>query len=177
MHFEMCSLHQGSRNQCWVSLCFTWTSSCFCFGSKDQYLVTNSINLIIFRGKKSMSIMKDVTAAWIPFISVSLFYTRVLCWCLLFALLPSLKQFTFCSYRIILSFGFVIWIESSVGKMQSASCCKLNVSCVFFLSHSVCHQYLCPDNSVLSFTSDQHLCFSPPNIQKSFLLFFDFHIF
>lgn len=52
MQFEMCSLHQGSRNQCWVSLCFTWTSSYFCFGSKDRWLVTNSINWIIFREKK-----------------------------------------------------------------------------------------------------------------------------
>lgn len=52
MQFEMCSLHQGSRNQCCVSLCLTWTWSFFCFDSKDQCLVTNSINLIRFRRKK-----------------------------------------------------------------------------------------------------------------------------
>lgn len=44
----------------------------------------------------------------------------------------------------------------------------------FSSSNSVCRQYFCPDNSVLSFTSNQHLCFSPLNIQKSSLFILTF---
>lgn len=104
----------------------------FCFDSKDQCLVTSSINLIRFRRKKINVSNERCYRCLNPLhFSVSFLHP---CSLLVFTLcfIDISKIIHMLQLQNNIRFAFVTWIESSLGKMQSASHCKLNVSFVFF---------------------------------------------